>query len=197
MRYNPQKHHRRSIRLKGYDYSQPGAYFVTLVAHQREALFGKMVDGVVNLNGLGSLAMNEWCRLGERFENVIVDEFIVMPNHLHGVLFIQANRLTHSNAIVGAGQKDTILPGIPPLAPPLPNAPGLTPASLGVIVGAYKSKTARLINGLRHTPGLPVWQRNYYEHIVRDEAELNRIRQYIQNNPLQWAEDRENPARSG
>ncbi len=181
--YDPQRHHRRSIRMKGYDYTQPGAYFVTVVAYGRQIIFGDVIDGVLQLNEFGFLVETEWRRLWQRFDWVVTDEIIVMPNHVHGILFI----VYHDT--VGAGQKNSDQSGESSLAPPLQNSPG----SLGAIIRAYKSTTTRLINGLRHTPGVPVWQRNYYEHIVRDEKEMDAIRQYIQNNPAQWELDQENP----
>jgi len=169
--------------MKGYDYTQPGAYFVTVVAYGRQIIFGDVIDGVLQLNEFGFLVETEWRRLWQRFDWVVTDEIIVMPNHVHGILFI----VYHDT--VGAGQKNSDQSGESSLAPPLQNSPG----SLGAIIRAYKSTTTRLINGLRHTPGVPVWQRNYYEHIVRDEKEMDAIRQYIQNNPAQWELDQENP----
>lgn len=175
--YDPEKHHRRSIRLKGYDYTQPGAYFITLVTKGRECLFGEIESGVMQLNRFGHLAENEWIRLGVRFKRVVVDEFMVMPNHVHGILVIREDDPN--------GTEETI-PG---------NAPIAKSESLGTIVGAYKSNTARLINSLRWTPGEPVWQRNFYEHIIRNDDEWRAIRDYIKNNPLQWEQDREDPMR--
>jgi REP element-mobilizing transposase RayT len=191
MTFDPQKHHRRSIRLKGYDYSQAGAYFVTIVAYQREALFGEIVHGMVCLNEWGALVENEWRRLEKRFDRVSMDEFIVMPNHLHGVLVIKESIESIGqlrSGLVGAGHENSILSGDSSLAPPLQSA-----RSLGAIIQAYKSTTARWINSLRRTTGAPVWQRYYYEHIVRDAPEMNRNRQYIQENPQHWEKDRENP----
>ncbi|HLD93520.1 MAG TPA: hypothetical protein VI703_04915 [Anaerolineales bacterium] len=199
MRYDANKHHRRSIRLKGYDYTQAGAYFITLVSWQRECLFGEIRSGEISLNALGSLVDNEWRRLGKRFERVVVDELIVMPNHVHGILVIAAEDLVGAGG-VGARQEGTDKVGEYPFASPLRgvrgSACGVIPGSLGAIVGAYKSTTARLINGLRRTPGAPVWQRNFYEHIIRDESEWEAIRVYIHNNPFEWEADNENPARS-
>jgi len=199
-------HHRRSVRLQDYDYTLPGAYFVTLVTWQSELLFGEVVDGEVCLNTLGSLVENEWRRLGLRFGQVVLDDFIIMPNHVHGILLIEENDVTgarQKSDSVGARQEQPILSGKSSLASPLPNTPppnslsnvprGIISGSLGAIIGAYKSTTARLINGLRHTRGAPVWQRNYYEHIIRNEAELTRIQAYIQNNPIQWDTDQLHP----
>jgi len=196
MSYEPNQHPRpfykprgrRSIRLNGYDYTQAGAYFVTMVTHGHETLFGEIQAGVMQLNEFGDLAESEWQRLEQRFDRVIPDEFIVMPNHVHGILFI-----IESDTVVGAGQETDRKNGLNPLAPPLRNAstPN-TRQSLGIFIGAYKSTTARLINGLRHAYGTPVWQRNYYERIIRDERELNTIRKYIRDNPLKWEYDQEN-----
>ena len=192
--YDPNKHQRRSLRLKGYDYTKAGAYFITLMTYQRECLFGEVLNGEVELSDWGYLALNEWRRLSQRFEMVSVDEIIVMPNHVHGILLIREE--SHA---VGAGQEQSPQSSSNPLAPPLlypPPRPFATenPRSVGAIGGAYKSTTARLINGLRRTKGAPVWQRNYYEHIIRDEDDLMRIREYILDNPLQWEFDPENTA---
>jgi REP element-mobilizing transposase RayT len=136
------------------------------------------------VNEWGRLAKNEWWRLGQRFEQVCIDESNIMPNHIHGIL-----------CIVGAGQEYPMLPGESPLAPPLRKNTSfeLAPGSLGAIIGAFKSTTARLINGLRRPPGAPVWQRNYYEHILRDEIELRKVQIYLIQNPLKWEMDQENP----
>jgi len=162
MIYDPNVHHRRSIRLKEFDYSLPGAYFVTIVTYERSNLFGEMEKEKVNLNQTGKLVSNEWLRLQTRFPGVEIDEFVIMPNHLHGVIIITATESTQT---------------------------------LGSIVGSFKSSTSRLINALQRTKGIPIWQRNYYEHIIRDEEELNRVRQYIANNPSQWNKDDENQTR--
>ncbi len=208
-------HHRRSIRLPEYDYTRAGAYFVTLVTQGREDLFGEISGGVMHLNEFGLLVENEWRRLEKRFGRVGIDEFVVMPNHLHAIIWIaqpDAARpagagqfksgadAPHGGSDVGAGQENYGQSGESSLAPPLPTPPlpapplrittsqqihaslpdtppqqisphGAFSAPLGTIVGSFKSTTARLINGLRSTTGAPVWQRNYYEHIIRDEKE--------------------------
>ncbi len=147
--------------MKGYDYAQPGAYFVTLVAWQKECQFGKIVDGSMQLNELGYLAQSEWRRLVNRFEKIQIDEFVVMPNHLHGIIIIL-------DSAVGARREvSTPISGSSHASPLL----RLIPGSLGAIVGAYKSWTTRLINGIRHTASSPVWQRNYYERIIRNNTE--------------------------
>ena len=179
MTYNRAKHHRRSIRLRGYDYTRPGAYFVTIVTQNRACLFGEVVDGEMRLNEYGKVVYECWTGIPAHSPNATVDEFIVMPNHVHGIIVLTAIAATH--AMVGATH-----------ASPL-RAHGPKQQSVASIVGAFKSATAKRINALRGTPGSPVWQRNYYEHIIRDETSLNRICQYILDNPAHWATDRENP----
>ena len=172
MPYNPDVHHRHSIRLKEYDYTQNGAYFVTIVTYQREPLFGEIVDGVMQLNEWGEIARREWFKTAELrpFVELYEDEFVVMPNHAHGILWM--------NDDVGAERRS---------APT--DMPHVTAGSLGAIVRAYKSAVTYAINAARQTRGMVVWQRNYYEHIIRNDADLNRIRNYIVNNPLKWADD--------
>ena len=172
MPYNPDVHHRRSIRLKEYDYTQKGAYFITIVTYRREPLFGEIVDGVMQLNERGEIARREWFKTAELrpFVELYEDEFVVMPNHAHGILWM--------NDDVGAEHRS---------APT--DMPHVTAGSLGAIVRAYKSAVTYAINAARQTRGMVVWQRNYYEHIIRNDADLNRIRNYIVNNPLKWADD--------
>ena len=173
---------RRSIRLQDYDYSQAGAYYITVCTRNRECLFGNVVNGQMQLYDAGLIVQSVWDRLAQFYNGIELDGFIVMPNHVHGVIVIRA--------AVGAIHES-----------PLPST---TSASaritdrrrmlLSKIVGRFKMVTSKEINLRRGTPGRPVWQRNYYEHIIRDEASLNGIRQYIADNPAQWEFDRENPA---
>lgn len=168
---------RRSLRLQGYDYAQAGAYFVTVCTQGRACLFGGIVDGEMRTNDAGRIVQSEWEALPGRFSGIDVDAFIVMPNHAHGILWINP---------VGA----------PFMAPHDPGAddPGAMnrAPTLGEIIRTFKAVATRRLrqSGLSEF----AWQRNYYEHIIRDEASLHRIREYIVNNPLQWALDRENPA---
>ncbi len=164
---------RRSIRLAHYDYSQDGAYFLTLCVHDRLSIFGQIVDGVMQLNECGSLVASEWCRTSAIRPHVALDEFVVMPNHFHAIIAIEDSRR-----------------GVLPYAHPRFQSPS---QSLGSIVRGFKSATTTLINSMRNSRGAPVWQRNYYEHVIRNESELTRIREYIVNNPHQWTLDRENP----
>ena len=176
MKYDPFKHHRHSIRLKGYDYSQAGAYFVTCVTHNRECLFGEIVVGEMRLNEYGQIVAEEWFKTAQVRSNVELDEFVVMPNHLHGILVIVDDSTT-----VGANRRFA----------PTPRAP--TPNSIGAVMMQFKSIVTKCINTMRDSQGAPVWQRNYYEHIVRNERELEHIRAYIVGNPTRWNVDKENP----
>ncbi len=176
MNYNSQKHHRRSIRLKDYDYSQPGVYFVTLCSWNRECLFGEIVDEEMGLNEYGLVVQQEWIQTGTMRSNVTLDEFTIMPNHLHGILIIHDERK-------GTLQR---APTTERFGKPVSN-------SIPTIVRLFKSSVTKQINQIRNHPGLPVWQRNYYERVVRNEKELFKIREYIQNNPMQWDIDGDNP----
>jgi REP element-mobilizing transposase RayT len=167
VRFDPRVHHRRSIRLKGFDYAQPGAYFVTVCAWRRNALFGRIAGGRARLNALGRIVAEEWVRTERVRPEVSVDAFVVMPDHVHGIIVI-----TERNPRARDGRDQTR------------SGPG--PGSLGAIVGQFKTAAARRINALRQTPGQPVWQRGFYERIVRDPAALDNIRRYIADNPIRW-----------
>ncbi|MGB8645104.1 MAG: hypothetical protein WCF84_07695 [Anaerolineae bacterium] len=284
----PSKHHRRSIRLKGYDYSQPGAYFITLVTNDRECLFGEIVNGEMRLSECGRIVQEEWLRTAKIRPNVQLDEFVIMPNHFHAVLIITdathvgangslapdqrtttdsqdhghaasganhrlaptptnlgptatngslapdqrtttdsqdhmhaasgANhrlaptptnlgpttptngslapepRTTtdsqdHGHATSGANHRLAPTPAPEPRMPPAPPMPG----SVGAIMAQFKSVVAKRINGAQGTQGMPVWQHNYYEHVLRSDEEMRRARAYIQENPGKWEADQENP----
>lgn len=188
MTYDPERHRRRSIRLKGYDYAQPGAYFVTIVTQGRVCPFGNVVNGEMRLNGFGRIVEWTWHDLPNHVAGIVPDAFVVMPNHVHGVVV-----LTDTVVVVRAGS------GLVGASSGLVGA-GSEPAptrrhSLPEIIRQFKTFSARRINQYRQVQGVPVWQRNYYEHLVRDDEAMDRIREYIVNNPLQWEMDRENPNR--
>lgn len=180
MNYDPERHHRRSIRLKEYDYAQAGGYFITLCTHDRVCLFGEVANGEMRLNGLGQIVQTAWNDLPEHYAAVQLDAFVVMPNHLHGILFILDDPSGIGAGVAGAGLK------------PAP-AGNRRRHGLPEMVRAFKTFSARRINAIRRTPGTPVWQRNYYEHVIRNEESLQRIRQYVLDNPARWEYDRENP----
>ena len=191
-KYDPDTHHRRSIRLQDYDYARAGAYFVTICVYQKECLLGAVVDdGVMELNAAGKMVQSAWYALPERFPSIVLDEFVVMPNHVHGIVII-----------VGA---QFIAPDFPGRAPMKSGRHGDrmgvmrgkgaasgTP-TVGEILRAFKSISGVRANRLLSRSGQPFWQRNYYKRIIRSEAEGHAIREYIVNNPRQWAMDEENP----
>lgn len=179
---------RRSIRLKGYDYTQPGAYFVTICTYQRIHLFGEVVDGEMRLNAFGEIVRQAWFDLPNHYGHVELDAFVVMPNHIHGIIILTADT-------VGAGLKPAPTP-TPTVGAGLRPAPTPAPTKrhpLSEIVRALKTFSARRINALRGTTGTPVWQRNYWEHVIRTERALDAIRRYIIHNPARWHLDRYNP----
>ena len=192
-KYDPFKHHRRSIRLRGYDYTQAGAYFVTMVAHGRECLFGAIAEGgEMQVNEAGRVVAECWDALPEHFPNVELDAFVVMPNHVHGIVVIgedDGDAAARRGEAFFVVQKNASL-----LHPTQPTPPrGTQSGSIGAIIQNFKSISTRRINASRDTAGAQVWQRNYYEHIIRDEKSLNAIRDYIAGNPANWASDDENP----
>ena len=174
------EHHRRSIRLKDYDYTQNGAYVVTICTHGRESLFGDIVDGEMRLNDFGRIVEEEWWRTETIRPEIELDAFVVMPNHIHGII-----------VIIDGG--DVGAHGRAPL-----QKPGVAyrpPRSLGSFVAGFKSAVTKRINAQRDTPNAPVWQRNFYEQVIRNEFTLNEFRGYIVTNPGRWADDRENLAK--
>jgi len=196
--YNPQRHHRCSLRLPGYDYTQPGAYIVTVVTHGRECLFGEIQEGVMRLNRFGEIVIRAWLDLPGHYPHAALDAFICMPNHVHGIVILRDDT-GRGGSVQGKVISQAETPaGTTPLPENAQTRPyDTTRHGLPEIIRALKSFSARRINHLRHTPGVPVWQRNYYEHIVRDEIGVSRIRQYILENPVHWIEDRENPQKIG
>ena len=171
MKYDPAKHHRRSIRLKGYDYAQAGAYFVTLCVQGRECVLGDVVDGHRMLNDAGQRADQFWPAVADHFADVEIDTWVTMPNHVHAII------------VIGRGVVST----------PTVSTPTVSTPTLGQIVAYFKYQTTKSINQMRETPGARFWQRNYWEHVIRDETDLNRIRRYIQTNPLRWVDDQLHP----
>jgi len=187
--YNPFIHHRRSIRLKGYDYSRAGLYFITICLHNRQCLFGEILNDIIQLNEFGWVAHHQWEKISERFPNVEPDVFQIMPNHMHGIIAL--NETVGSTLAVDPDGDNNGMPmndrtrvnGVP---------------TVGDIVGAYKSLVSNEcleIFKSKHTNKImgKLWQRNYYEHIIRDEQSFQNIRQYIIDNPVQWSTDKLNP----
>lgn len=177
MKYNAKEHKRKSIRLKGYDYSQTGAYFVTVCAHNHELLFGHIAEERMILNDAGKFANKCWLEIPEHFPHVTLDKFIVMPNHIHGIIIIDT-------------MNDVGVQNVEPLRKQN-KYQQIIPKSIGSIIRGFKIGVTKWFRS--NTNIYNVWQRNYYEHIIRNEDGLNRIREYIINNTIQWQFDRENP----
>jgi REP element-mobilizing transposase RayT len=169
--------------LPGYDYTQPGAYFVTICTHDGEPLFGEVIDGIMHLNRFGRIAQVCWSNLPRHYPYVVLDEFVVMPTYAHMVIVLAGDPIQAVPATESAPSGDQL---------PAPMCHGLPE-----VVRAFKTFSAKRINALRRTPGAPVWQRNYYEHIIRNDRALKAIRKYIRDNPLRWHLDRYNPAAIG
>ena len=172
-------HHRRSIRLPGYDYAAAGAYFITICTQGRECLFGRVVDGEMRVNALGEIVRAEWEITKRLRAEIELGPYAVMPNHFHAIIWMI----------------DDPRRGTARRAPTAHRAPAVeqfgkpVAGSIPTIVRAFKSAVTRQINLVRQTPGAAVWQRNYYEHIIRDEPSYEKIAAYILNNPRQWEAD--------
>jgi len=223
MKYNPEKHRRRSIRLKGYDYAQPGAYFVTIISQNREYLFGNIVDDEMVLNFAGEMVKKWWLKLPEKYPRIQLDKYILMPNHIHGIIIIVGAdpRVRPDNNKEQMQNKDTGFKGEGEhVGSPLrgsqqrgsqqrdlqqrgsqqQNSSKQQTVSLFQIMQWFKTMTTNeYIRNVKQNNWPPfnkrVWQRNYHDRIIRNENELNRIREYIINNPRKWDSDTENPGR--
>ncbi len=172
---------RKSLRLKDYNYSTEGAYFVTICTHGGKSLFGFIKDAESQLSLYRKIIADTWHEIPQRFSNVELDCFVVMPNHMHGIIKIVGAGFPRPHAIIDP----EILSG--------ETSPRQVHPNLSQIIGWFKYNSAKRINEIRKTVGVPVWQRGFYEHVVRKEESLNRIREYIVTNPLRWELDRENP----
>jgi putative transposase len=212
MPYDPREHYRRSIRLRDYDYTSPGAYFVTICTQDRKTIFGEIVNGEMHLNKLGESTQSIWCALPERFPDIELDQLVIMPDHIHGIIIFKESR--------HASPMDSYVSQIPErfrqleysksptnrlpasFAPPHPGGainraptgpPSLRSAdencipTLGEVIRVFKAVTTHKIRSQGRLDFK--WQRNYYEHIIRKGDDLDRVRQYIIDNPAQWTED--------
>ena len=172
MSYNPEIHHRRSIRLKDYDYTQEGAYFITICTKDKQCIFGDIKQGEMKLNLLGTIADECWQEIPQHFPHINLDVFVIMPNHIHGILWI-VKTIPKEDKTRDYGK--------------------MIPGSIPTVIRSYKSIVTKKINIICHQKGISsVWQRNFYEHINRNETSLEEIRKYIINNPLNWDNDDEN-----
>ncbi len=172
-----EKPNRSSIRLPFYDYSQAGAYFITICTHARQCILGSVIDGQIGLNEPGQIVQNAWLKIKERFPQIELDAFVIMPNHIHGIIVISNVGAIHESPRPGEPRK--IL---------------RRKMLLSKAIGYFKMNSAKNGNLLRNKFASPFWQRNYYEHVIRNETDLEEIREYIQNNPLKWLEDENHPS---
>ncbi len=195
--------HRKSTRLKNYDYTQPGMIFITVCTFNREPLFGVIKDQVMIPNQFGEIVSTVWMEIPNHFPNVEFDAFVVMPNHIHGIISIveshpvgarPENEFNVGNTHPVGARHASPLPQNSSPQPTTSHPNGPKPGSLGAIVGSFKSAVSKQINLILHTPGNPVWQRNYYDHIIRTEKELEQIRAYIYFNPTNWETDQLQPS---
>jgi REP element-mobilizing transposase RayT len=218
MKYDPRIHHQKSIRLKGYDYTQPGAYFVTFCSYQRDEIFGEVINGEMKFSALGEIVREEWLRSAEIRKEIRIyeDEFMIMPNHGHGIVWITDTSVGADGRAASLSGGVRLEKGVRPEidVPPNPDrAQGLRPnvqeqdarreqqdahraslrrepRSLGSFMAGFKAAVTSRAGRELNTTG--IWQRNYYDHIIRNDRELNNIRWYIRNNPLNWQLNRDN-----
>ena len=191
--YDPEIHRRRSMRLKGYDYTQAGAYLVTIVVQGRFPPFGAVADGRMRLNGAGEMVRRIWTEMPNRFPSIKMDAFITMPNHIHGIIILVGAPLVGAQPVTDVTGRRIPARATTRVAPTEDGR-----IRLGDVVGAYKSLTTLEYTRGVHAMNWPpfherLWQRNYHETIVRDDPSMQKSRQYILDNPLQWPFDRENP----
>lgn len=192
MAFNPKIHNRKSIRLKNYDYSMAGLYFITICTHDRLPLFGNIIDGVMQLNDSGKFAYDEWQKNESIRSNIVLHEFVIMPNHLHGIIQIVGADCIRPHCI----RPHCIRPDFMPPSSIHPEQQGRDQKgrehrapTVGDIVRGYKSAVTKGIRVMGNISNHVIWQRNYYEHIIRNEEAYLKIAEYIKTNPQRWQED--------
>jgi REP element-mobilizing transposase RayT len=188
MTYNPLIHKRQSIRLHGYDYSQTGTYFVTICTYKKEHFFGEIINAEMKLNVIGQYAFYQWKKIPHRFNDVELDEFIIMPNHIHGIIVINRRGEGSENESLG-GKRRLFSDSSPLHHDEQLQHNGTLPGSIGAIIQNYKSGISRKISTMPGMKNVKLWQMNYYDHIIRNEEDHARIVEYIQQNPVQWEQD--------
>ncbi|MHB1458349.1 MAG: transposase [Armatimonadota bacterium] len=172
MKYDKDKHHRRSIRFPEYNYSAPGAYYITLCTYDRSCIFGEIIDGIMVLSEFGHAVNEIWLESFINSTEIFLDYYVIMPNRFHCVIFIATeskDQIANSDLQMDIFKRRKML--------------------LSKFIGKFKMSTSKQINKIRGTLGNPVWQRNYYEHVIRHEDDLAHIREYIMNNPINWNSD--------
>lgn len=192
---NSSQPQRKSIRLKEYDYSFPGWYYLTICTYNRTNLFGKVINGKMMLNDSGKIVEEEWLKTKQIRTNVNLDNYVIMPNHFHGIIineqsneYVGATRRTATTDRGELNSPTTDNSGRKQYAPT--NNKFKSPSqTLGAIVRGLKSSVTKRVREIPGNTSLKIWQRNYYEHIIRNDNDLHRIKTYISNNPLKWKLD--------
>ena len=194
------QHVRRSIRLRGYDYSRAGAYFVTICTGRHACLFGEILDSEMHLNHVGRIVKDEWFRTGtlRTHVRVLPQEFVVMPNHVHGIVWFLDLAVDAASAQTSIGAP-VVLTDTPssPRPETIARPAGPPRGSLAALLAGFKGASTKRVNAEGVTSGASIWQRGYYEHVIRNDQSLDEIRRYIAENPARWAVDRENPCCRG
>jgi len=179
---------RRAMRLTGYDYTQPGAYFVTICVQHRKCLFGTITDQEMQLNEIGQIVIDCWNHIPQHFPSVELYEYVVMPNHMHGIIAWGIPKPEDPRPPTTVGARS------PRPSNNNPNRINETPApSLGKIIAYFKCQSTKRINQRYNTSGTRLWQKNYHDHIIRNDPDLQRVREYIQINPMKWELDQLHP----
>jgi REP element-mobilizing transposase RayT len=171
------KYRIESARLKNWDYSSNGYYYITICTYNREWLFGNIVDGKMQLSTIGEIVLQGWNDSFVMRKELFCDKFIVMPNHIHGIVIIRKTDNTHNAETHRRGNVETY------------GRASLRAKSISSFVAGFKSAMTKRINEFRQTPGVPVWQDRFYDHIIRDEKSLHKTREYVVNNPMNWEND--------
>jgi REP element-mobilizing transposase RayT len=193
MTYDPEKHHRKSIRLKEYDYSKPNAYFITICTYNKECIFGAIINGEMQLNAYGKIVENEWLKTPAIRPYVLLDKYIIMPNHFHGIIIIDGVAMCRDTAPVSSRATEEVAKSRIPHIPTFEQFGRPTSHSIPTIIRSFKAATTKQIREIQKTHRQTVWQPRFYEHIIRNPHELDQTREYIINNPLKWELDSENP----
>ncbi len=191
MTYDPQKHHRKSIRLQEYDYSKPNAYFITICTYNKECIFGAIINGEMQLNEYGKIVADEWLKTPTIRQYVLLDKYIIMPNHFHGIIIITDNR--RDTVPVSSRATVEVAESRVSRDPPFEQFGRPVSHSIPTIIRSFKAATTKQIHEIQKTHRQTVWQPRFYEHIIRNPHELDQTREYIIYNPLKWALDSENP----
>jgi putative transposase len=186
--YFQNKYRIESTRLKDFDYSSNGYYFITICTKNRECIFREIINEKMQLSAIGEFVLNGWKESFDIRKELFCDEFVIMPNHIHGIVIIENQNETYNSNIIVETHGRASLPERASL-----KHPHRMSKSISSFVSGFKSAMTKYVNIFRHTPGMSLWQSRFYDHIIRDEKSLQKIRNYIVNNPINWQNDEMNP----